>query len=613
VSISFADSINSKDGWQYPQLEQRSGRRPPTPPRKQFHHVWPRDEVSIGASNDRAAHVRPAASSPPTPEPMSAISMAESYQSDLTDHPARGSFETYRAFTNQPFGTRTSSSLPLPQISLPHEEFPVRHPGREKEVAMEHPSPRRVASHTVLLQRASSLDTSLYRRSFTDSPGPPPPRSPLRPRRDTGTIEGMISLYEDRGPTPRLAPSIKDVLREQSTELQPFKPTVITECSGPIKRPKSRGKHLGKSSYSYLRRDREERTRARKLSDRPMANDAVNTIDSVVNALPEMPRQKLRKARPQIQIPGNLRPAPLATRASSSASSNSSWRKVTESTQTQATDVPPEVSPVTTGETTGYTPVSPITPSDSANAGTPMALSPVMLVAEEIPVLKAKAPSKPAKIIVKDGKSYTPRPRSASIPRSAMKRRSRQGAQLSSRPHSPAPKLLKEDTPPLPSPPPNRALPPTPPASGSEKPGRTRAARIAEATKELPGLPIHDLTTGIPLPQRRLDPPPHIITQRRTGAAKESLDAAHFQARLEALEKQNALLSAALTAVLRTNGTLNAPPGELINEEPAPSSMTWGNRIARRSAAGHAASSSQGSASALEMYMNTRHGSKHGR
>ncbi|KAK5175333.1 uncharacterized protein LTR77_000471 [Saxophila tyrrhenica] len=637
VSISFADSINSMEGWKYPRPDERPARRPPTPakqrawwPREEPTAIppvedvtaskravqwWPREEATIGATDEHVGPIRPAASNPPTPEPVSAVSMAESYQSDLHDHPANRPFDASRALSGPPAGSRTSTSLPLPEFSLRYEEFPVQHPGREKDVEIEHPCPRRFASHQVLLQRASSLGASLYRRSFTDSPGPPPPKSPLRPRKDAETIEGILASYGERGATPKLAPSIRDV-QDFNGDLRPFKPTVVTDCTGPIKRPKSRGKNpVMKSSYQYLRREREDRTRARKLRDRPMPEAAVTAIDTIVNAVPDGPRQKLRKARPHIQIPGSLRPTPLVTRTSSTASSNASWKKVTESTQAQVPDARPDVSPVSNSGPTGYTPVSPVTSSNSATAGTPMALSPVMLVAEEIPVQKAK-PTKPAKILVKDGKSYNPRPRSASIPRSAMKRRSRQGAQNSSRAHSPAPKLLKEDTPPLPSPPPNRALPPTPPASGSEKPGRTRAARIAETKKELPGLPIHNLNVAskTAMAERRLDPPAHIVTQqRRSGGNRESMNTARFQARLEALEKQNALLSAALSAVLRTNGTLNAPLSGLSEEDPASRTMSWENRIARRSAASHAASSSQGSSTALEMYMNTRRGGKHGR
>lgn len=84
-----------------------------------------------------------------------------------------------------------------------------------------------------------------------------------------------------------------------------------------------------------------------------------------------------------------------------------------------------------------------------------------------------------------------------------------------------------------------------------------------------------------------------------------------MDARLEALEKQNALLSAVLMAVLKTNGALNngVRASTVLRETDAiklPMPMAWECRIARRSAASHTASSSNGSA--LDMYMSTRQG-----
>lgn len=231
-----------------------------------------------------------------------------------------------------------------------------------------------------------------------------------------------------------------------------------------------------------------------------------------------------------------------------------------------------------------------------------MALSPVMLVAEEIPVHKTKSPPKPARVMMKDGKSYAPRPRSASIPRNAAKRRSRQGMQTPSRPNSPNGQQPKDEPPPLPSPPPNRALPPTPPASGSEKAERHKQTHANEANKELPVLPAYEIIPKT-LPKRS-NAVSHIASQvqRKSAASEES---AQVHARLEALEKQNALLSAALTAVLRTNGDSNNALGP-AGAEAARIPTAWENRIARRSAASHGASSSNGSA--LDMYMSTRRG-----
>jgi hypothetical protein len=180
------------------------------------------------------------------------------------------------------------------------------------------------------------------------------------------------------------------------------------------------------------------------------------------------------------------------------------------------------------------------------------------------------------------------------------------------RTHSPAVKALDEEVPPMPSPPPSRALPPTPPASGSEKPTRRT---YVEHKKELPSLPRYEISSKDASPPKRIEHMPHVATQaQRKSMSKESSKRCTIDARLEALEKQNALLSAALMAVLRTNGALNSAPISALAEQESPKPMAWEHRIARRSAASqaasHAASSSNGSA--LEMYMSTRRGSKHG-
>ncbi|KAK1825186.1 hypothetical protein LTR12_000475 [Friedmanniomyces endolithicus] len=583
---------------------------------------------------DHSSPIRPRASNPPTPQPESAISMAESYRSDLPDHPAKRSFDACRALSSHPVNVEPGLTA-LPKMPLPKPPVNLPSPGREVEI--KHPSPRRFASHPVLLQRASSIASSLYPRSFSDSPGPPPPRSPLRLGRDPRTIEGIIATHtsvHSRKAEAKVAPSIETVA-EYSTEyneiLAAMQPTVTTDCTGPIKRPRSRGKSsITHPAYPSSRKEREERIRTRKLRDR---SNASRTIDTVVNATPPPSlTRRLRKARPQIQIP-ELKPAPLVTRASSSASSIASWKKITECTRTPVSPVPSQDSPGSNGEKTGYTPVSPTASNGSNSADVRMALSPVMLVAEEIPVPKTKSTPKPAKLVLRDGKSFAPRPRSASIPYAALKRRSRTGShtpamqQTPPRYVSPMQHTSKEDSPPLPSPPPNRALPPTPPASGSERPAKIRAT---EAKKHLPIPPVYEILPKASAPPKRTDLLPPVVTQAQrksispkdflgskpTTAVSTKPDAA---ARLEALEKQNAMLSAALVAVLRTNGAINGPLSALAAATTEPESpvraMAWESRVARRSAASqgagsHAASSSNGSA--LEMYMSTRRGSRQG-
>ena len=223
-----------------------------------------------------------------------------------------------------------------------------------------------------------------------------------------------------------------------------------------------------------------------------------------------------------------------------------------------------------------------------------------MLVAEEVPIPKVKQSPKPARLVVKEGKSYAPRPRSASIPRSAMKRRSRHGGQTPSRPGSPSHEYEAEEAPPLPSPPPNRALPPTPPASGSEKPRRPKAIYSTGHEKELPLLPADKIISELK------ETTPHVASQvrRKPFASAQNASTDGINARLEALEKQNALLSAALTAVLRTNGTVNGALSNFPNPVFQRPPMAWQQRMERRSAASHSTSNSNNSA--MKLYHNTR-------
>lgn len=545
------------------------------------------------------------------------VSMTDSYLCDFNEHSPRAQIPAQYIVRN-----KTATSLPLP------DDFaPVEQPSPKKDIDIKHPSPRRFASHPLLLQRASSFASSLYPQSICDSPGPPP-RSPLRLRRDPRTIEGILASSGNRKTTPRIAPSIMDV-SEYNDEVKTIKATVTTDCTGPIKRPRSRGKNVvGHPAYPASRKERELRTRAKKLGERSTPTKPINSIVNSPQSSPLVaPRQRLRKVRPQIQIPA-LRPAPLAPRAaSSSLSSEASFKKVTQSTRVPVSPVSSLDASTSRGCTAEYSPVSPAT--SSASGAVNVSLSPVMLVAEQIPMTKTKSPSKPSKLIVKDGgKSYAPRPRSAS-----MKRRSRHGAQTPSRPNSPNGEkaTIEDDTPPLPSPPPNRALPPTPPASGSEKTTRVKATSAMNRKGEnalpaLPALPAEDqeyhtapkLLTTLP---KRLDRLAQINTQIHpqptlTCTSSGNPNSDNISTRLENLEKQNALLSAALTAVLRTNGTCNSSVSSSTsggneqrqNKPKVP--MSWESRIARRSAAGRHEGTAEagGDKGALGLYMSTRQG-----
>lgn len=568
------------------------------------------DDVATPLARRCPTPIRPPASNPPSPIPESSNSIAGSYRTEIVDHAVgKGSLDTTRALSSHPLRSHRPTT---PKISLPNEEFSVKHPSPEKEVEIKHPAPRRFGSHSVLMQRASSLASMYPARSLSDSPGPPPPKSPLRLRHDPRRIETIVSDHDghERRVTPKIAPSIKSA-SDFDFDTKPIRATVTTECSGPIKRPKSRGKN-----GSPRRKERDERVRARKLRDRPSVSRA---IDAVVNAPATATRSKLKKMRPQIQIPNFHTPPLRAPSAASraSGSSASSWRKITQSTLTPVSPVPSEASDDDDRMT--YTPISPTASSPAKVRDVPsgMETSPVMLVAEEVPVPKTKITPKPSKLVLKEGRPYAPRPRSASYSRPNAKRRSRTSANNSaeksnhSSPRSKSPRRHQPDdgAPPLPSPPPNRALPPTPPASGSERTSKANSkAKMIDGRKELSVVPSYDVSP-ISSTSSKKDRYPGVATQKKPMASSSkaiSRAQSRMDARLEALEKQNALLQAALMAVLKTNGELNrGHPALNVVEPEVPSMMAWEARVARRSdAISHAPSSSNGSA--LDMYMRAR-------
>ncbi|EME48877.1 hypothetical protein DOTSEDRAFT_49267 [Dothistroma septosporum NZE10] len=555
--------------------------------------------------------VRPPASNPPSPIPGSSNSIAESDGTEEVDRPAASHFrDTTRALSSHPPHRHEPAT---PEISLPNEESPVKHPSPEKEVEIKHPAPRRFGNHPVLMQRASSLASTYPASSLCDSPGSPPPRSPLRLRRGPRRLETIVADRDghERRVTPKIAPSIKSSRSDFDFDSKPIRATVTTECSGPIKRPKSRGKN-----GSPRRKEREERVRARKMRDRPSANGA---IDSVVNEPAPTVRQKLKKMHPQIQIPNcNARPLRAPSTASrASGSSASSWRKFTQSTLTPVSPVPSEASD---DDKMTYTPILPTasSPAKARDLPSDIEMSPVMLVAEEIPAPNTKSKPNPAKLVLKEGKPYAPRPRSASYARIAAKSRSRTSVNNSvensnhSSPRSKSPRRHQtDDAPPLPSPPPpNRALPPTPPGSGSERISEGNSkAKITDGRKELSVVRSYDVSP-VPSSLSKKDRFAHVATQKKPVASCSkamSRAQSRMDARLEALEKQNALLQAALMAVLKTNGELNRgrPALHAVESEAPSMPMAWEARVARRSdAISRAPSSSSGSA--LDMYMRAR-------
>lgn len=615
---TWLSALNQQSESQRPSLDERKK------PASNFQDVASR----LARQHQYPTPVRPAASEPPSPIPESMISM-DSYRTDFHERPPpKVSFDASRALTSHPISPIQESRPQTPKISLPCEDFPVKHPSPDKEVEIKHPLPRRLGSHPVLLQRASSIASTMYQRSvsdyrdFSESPGPPPPKSPLRLRRDPRTIDNIMTHSEGiRSQTPRIAPSIRSA-NDLNLDQDPIRATITTTCTGPLSRPRSSGKSSpkGKSAltrvpYPTTKREREERVRARKLRDKP---SATRTIDSYVHNRDYASRQRLKRMTPSIQIPAPLRASSAGSHASD-ASSLGSWKKVTQTTLSPVSPMPSLADFNSQDDNTGYTPISPSASTEARSFQAGLEMSPIMMLAEKVPVPKTTKSPKPPKLILKDSKSkvFKPRPRSASLPRNAFQHRSRHSTSSRSSPRNKSHRASVEDVPPLPSPAPMRALPPTPPQSGSEKPTQNTGAKRIQS-RELSTVPSHDVS---PISTGSKKHYPHIATQRKTSGERKvpgktaNRASTRMNARLEALEKQNALLQAALMAVLKTNGELNNGrlPSELgLAEESSKGPMAWETRVARRSAAttattiSHGASSSNGSA--LDMYMNTRQG-----
>ncbi|KJX99105.1 hypothetical protein TI39_contig373g00002 [Zymoseptoria brevis] len=661
VSVRFHDDLNGSDvlsSWlstlnlqqttpQSSSQKQLSHTSSETPPNATTY-----EEVAHRLARQCPTPIRPAASEPPSPIPESAVSMSESYQSAFDQETETESSETTRAPLPHPAYRKRLT------ISLPDEELPVKHPTYDKDVEIRHPFPRRMGSHPVLSQRASHITPSMYQRHVSDSPGPPPPKSPLRLRHDHRTIEGTLypnTTSNSNGratPTPRMAPSIKSV-SDFHFDVDPIRATVTTECTGPISRPKSRNGEV-LQGYPSLRRGSKseraaERLRARKLRERPTLN--VRTIDSVVNSSPSdihisnaNARHRLRKTRPQIHIPSSSY-TPPSRQTSMSSNGTSRWeQRIAHSSKIPVSPVPSLASiPSFThqeegGERistsirreSGYTPISPSACSEAATLYPPreshttfrqststqrshslrMSRSPRMCLAEQVPFSKVRPTH------------YAPRPRSASMGRKPGKRarnsssndsRSlkqqedklpRQHPILSAGDSWPDLSVAPPPPPPIPDfmpPPPTRALPPTPPASGSERLANTSKRRPSPSVTSSPTtngamrtsssssipyrartseeiisrLPQHTVGssfgshTSSRVPAVTLDQEKEVVdnTVARLSTPVPSRATARFNARLEALEKQNALLSAALVAVLRTNGDLNAAvsPGDAVS------------------------------------------------
>lgn len=438
-----------------------------------------------------------------------------------------------------------------------------------KAVKIAHPSPQRMGSHPVL-RRASSDVTGLRwsrtcdldpNRSAPDSPGPPPPRSPLRIQTNPQNIESLLAKttarLEDENRKQTKLSSREPVYatrttRETTVTFSPesdFRPGRGTSLAGNKLMSAASGTRMQKQSHS-----------------RPM-----DIIDAMIRpSQSSQTRKRLRRARPEGPRPLDL------SRAEQQASSQCSNE---------------------------ITPVGTITLSTKR----PAALSDLSDNVRIVSAIHSSSP-KPGHVrggshgILKGRKSPGPRPRSAKMARTAGYPTSRSG--------SPWKINAEQETKVLPSPPPKKELPPTPiekthRVSRSTYSGRSIDAALARASsmEALPS-PPSDESNELMFPS----PPSSAVSPTKSTLARQFSErkGAGVEERLEALERRNQLLEAALMAVLKTGGTLNGCPCHVDSPSSDHSTHAAHGGLAKHGSIRSTVSSTDSGASALNMYLSTR-------
>jgi hypothetical protein len=462
---------------------------------------------------------------------------------------------------------------PVPSMlppALPEHKVssPIADP--TKSAALVQSSPRRLNADSPVLQRTSSDVTGLrfthhqFRegvRSVSNSPGPPPPRSPLRlsiPSESLGEMLGKStaenspdSHEKDKKPineekairVTKEAAVVYAVREERDDDLPSFL------------RPGS----SGTSSDVFCTNT----SQSKASSSKPL-----ELIDAMVKASQQnTSRRRLRRARPE-------GPRPLDVRSSHSQDSF-------------------EKEPRPNGYCT-----SPLSVMRTTSIGE---------ASENYRVIATTASPSPRISHVRPASSA--KGRHGPVPRGKTSKRGRGPKSVTSTPSragSPSKKTRQSTTPELPSPPPKKELPPTPRAkndgiSRSEDAADNESARVTP-NKDLPAPPFDENGRGMVFPS----PPSSAKTARFKLQGGESSPVG-IEARMEALERRNKLLEAALSAVLKTGGMLNGCPCQASHApgHGCQEAATSEGLVARGSVRSRVSSASNVS-SALDVYLNTR-------
>lgn len=398
-----------------------------------------------------------------------------------------------------------------------------------KAASLVQPSPRRLHDHPLVLQRTSSDVTGLRFshlsqdgiRSVSDSPGPPPPRSPLRLSIPSESLGEMLGKSTGGTSPERWARDRTPINEEQAIRVT--KEAAVTYVDREERdddlpsflRPGS----SGTSSDVFCT----NATQSKTGSSKPL-----ELIDAMVKASQQnTSRRRLRRARPEGSRPLDLGGSHLQGSIE----------------RDQRLD--------------GYC-TSPLSMKRTNSIGD---------LSENYRIIATTASPSPRISHVR--KAPSARGRNSPIPRVKTTKRGRGPKSMTSTPSrasSPSKKTRQSTTPELPSPPPQKELPPTPRAK-SDRLSRMEAtleiglARTS-STRNLPAPPAGENGRSMMFPS----PPSSAKTARFKLQAGENSPLT-IEARMEALERRNKLLEAALSAVLKTGGTLNGCPCQASHAE----------------------------------------------
>ena len=459
-------------------------------------------------------------------------------------------------------------SMPPPALPEHRISSPVAEP--TKSAAFVQPSPRRLNTDSPVLQRTSSDVTGLrfthhsFRegvRSVSNSPGPPPPRSPLRLSIPSESLGEMLGKSTAESSPDAHGKDKKPVNEEQAIRVTKEAAVVYAareqrdDDLPSFLRPGS----SGTSSDVFCTNT----SQSKASSSKPL-----ELIDAMVKASQQnTSRRRLRRARPE-------GPRPLDVRSSHSQ----------DSLEREA-------------RSNGYC-TSPLSAKRTTSIGE---------TSENYRIIATTASPSPRISHVRTASSA--KGRLSPVPRGKTSKRGRGPKSVTSTPSragSPSKKTRQSTTPELPSPPPKKGLPPTP---CTKNDGHSRSEDTADiglartvSTKALPAPPFDESGRGMVFPS----PPSSAKTAKFKLQPGESSPVG-IEARMEALERRNRLLEAALSAVLKTGGMLNGCPCQASHapglgcEEAATNEAL----VARGSVRSRVSSASNVS-SALDVYLNTR-------